>query len=412
MRGAKGDLVSTESFALLSLPDEVTTQIIAVLSQIDILSLIQVNKHLYSLGLPKLYHSIYLNNSTSCTPLAISSEINYPFHIKYTIINWITFFIRQMENNPNKNLVKEIVTNCIEPDDFKTIQEMFPKVNITIEYDSELYRFRSLDLSMVNGLELTYENALFFDENIRGKNYYSIKEVGINEESDHDLFGIIPVLKGLESMHITSVSDRTFTSLKDAGVSKLAIKRLFLQNFITPNNPGDLFRDLDEYFNLESLETFGFDSKYDSLFQDLQLTIPRLSNLKHLFLHGNRKCCFDASMILPRDSLEFLCLHDSKENGEFFDYDSLMTIISRQESTLTSLCLQCNIYHYMGYEWVDRVYNYLHEVTEIDNRRNIHLINQILAKGTRFPKLDTIIINEKYYFIKRNGPGDIKINTI
>ncbi|RLV90279.1 hypothetical protein JA1_004673 [Spathaspora sp. JA1] len=403
-------IFTTGYFPLLKLPNEIITRIFGLLNQIDVLSFSKVNKALYTLGLAKLYHSVYINNSSDCSEIAIWGYIYTPFYIKYTIINSIDSFITMIqERGSNIHLIKEIVINSFKPAAYEKLIMDLPWVAITLEYETDLTKFNKLDTSDVTGMELNAQNYHLLNNQVTDINY-SIKQLDTTYFSTN-LLGLISSLQGLETISISQVTTEILNKFLSSGISNLKIKGLFLENCARSESNLSLYLNLTEIFDLESIETFGFRPNTEFEYSDLPLLITNLPNLKRLFLYGISSTLYRICTILPPNSITFLCLHDTiwlPDRSILFNYENLMKLIGHQEKYLRTLCISDTIFHYMGNGCVDRIYKY---EPERENRKRVlyyELVEQILNEG-KFPQLNTIMLNNSSYFIKRYISGSIEI---
>ncbi|EGW30476.1 uncharacterized protein SPAPADRAFT_52560 [Spathaspora passalidarum NRRL Y-27907] len=392
-------------FPIIELPNDIIGEICAILNQVDVLSLMLVNKTLYQLGLRKLYHSIYIGSTFP--RLLVSGHIYTAFNTKYTIVTSAKVFVSALRHTSNAQLVKEIVTTDFEPDDYMSIVSLFPWVNIVLEYEKSWARFTCLDLRLLRGLELTIDNYRFFQDKVADTNY-SIKELTM--QSGDGLFNIIPKLKGLESLHISPVTTETLMGLDLAGVSKLKIKELFLQDCGPDCEGGRLFHQVEELFNLDCIKSFGFSMLYNMRYRDLESIIPRLTNVRNIFIQGGINDYGQILMELKPNSLHYLCLHGnsvytSKESN--IDFQQLTKIIENQEQSLSTLCVSRSVPHFMKNTCVNRFHNY--GCCKTSDESQLRLLEQILGKGRRFPSLDTVILNGRYHLIKRHMQKGIEI---
>ncbi|EGW30477.1 uncharacterized protein SPAPADRAFT_63300, partial [Spathaspora passalidarum NRRL Y-27907] len=110
----------------------------------------------------------------------------------------------------------------------------FSQIRISIEYGDGanyvLKYIKDIDISLATKFSLDRNNYNFFSDAII-ENNYSIKELVISDNIFANFsLDIIPKLKGLEILIISSFTQEVLDSLHEFGVSKLQLKKLVLKN--------------------------------------------------------------------------------------------------------------------------------------------------------------------------------------
>ncbi|RLV94814.1 hypothetical protein JA1_001480 [Spathaspora sp. JA1] len=234
---------------------------------------------------------------------------------------------------------------------------------------------------------------------------------------------LLPIARlcGLTNFTVLGCNEDKLGALLSIGLNHLPIKTLNIA-FRYDIERNLSIRQLQDIFNLMNLTTleirFWVRSRYPDHFeQELQDVFSKLTNIKHLsLLSQNIKFGKLMSMLKPNSlhSFQLRIIKFSEVVGTI----SLEDILKHQEGSLRRL--------YWGHNKTrkGRVYS-LQELDRVikvecrdDNsqelRDDLTQIRKIL-RGTRFPQLRQVVLNECCYFIKRHSKENIYVvpcNTI
>ncbi|EGW31045.1 uncharacterized protein SPAPADRAFT_52227 [Spathaspora passalidarum NRRL Y-27907] len=216
----------------------------------------------------------------------------------------------------------------------------------------------------------------------------------------------ISKLKALKCVEISGKKiSRVITELENYGVRDLRINELAIR--IGEYDINGLQR-LEECFNLESLDTFQFETKYcklpDTSERDLKGFFSRLVNVKNLYLSPEILAFANIMGEFKPNTLEMFAFKQTSHDLDSI-YHELEKHLRNQEASIVAI--RTGGYHPLLY-----FKDAFECVFEVHWKVDVDLIRYMKENSSRYPKLKHLIIGNNYCFIERYGKEVVNIKRL